>query len=62
MTVVLQVNGKVRQEFRMAASLSPDDMRERILEDPSTRRRLEGKNVVKVITVPGKLVNVVVKD
>jgi leucyl-tRNA synthetase len=62
MTVVLQVNGKVRQEFRMPASLSPDDMRERILEDPSTRRRLEGKNVVKVITVPGKLVNVVVKD
>jgi leucyl-tRNA synthetase len=62
MTVVLQVNGKVRQEFRMAASLSPDDMRERILEDPLTQRRLEGKNVVKVITVPGKLVNVVVKD
>ncbi len=62
MTVVLQVNGKVRHEFRMPASLSPDKMRERILRDPSTKKRLEGKNVIKVITVPGKLVNVVVKE
>jgi leucyl-tRNA synthetase len=61
MTVVLQVNGKVRHEFRMPASLSPDEMRERILQDPSTKKRLEGKTVTKVITVPGKLVNVVVK-
>jgi len=62
MTVVLQVNGKVRHEFRMPADLSPDEMQERILHDPATKKRLEGKNVIKVITVPGKLVNVVVRE
>jgi leucyl-tRNA synthetase len=62
MTVVLQVNGKVRQEFKMPADISPDEMRERILADPATKRRLDGKDVVKVITVPGKLVNVVVRN
>lgn len=62
MTVVLQVNGKVRRQFRMSADVSPDEMREKILADPATRKRLDGKHVLKVVTVPRKLVNVVVKD
>ncbi len=60
-TIVLQVNGKLREQFKVAAGLSKEELEKEIMSRPETQARLEGKEVVKVIAVPGKLVNVVVK-
>lgn len=59
-TLVLQVNGKVRDRITMPAGLSEDDARAAALSSEAVKRYLEGKEPQKVIVVPGKLVNVVV--
>ena len=61
-TIVLQINGKVREQFAAKAGLSKEDLQKDILSRPETMKRIEGKEVVKVIPIPGKLVNIVVKD
>lgn len=43
------------------SSLSREALTDQMLEDESVKALIEGKNVVKVIAVPGKLVNIVVK-
>jgi len=60
-TVVFQENGKVREQLKVPAGLSKDQLAERVLSDPAVAKRLEGKEILKVIAVPDKLVNVVVK-
>ena len=60
-TVVFQENGKVRERLEVPAGLSAEELQQRVLNHPAVRDRLEGKNVIKVVAVPGKLVNVVVK-
>ncbi|MDO4953135.1 MAG: leucine--tRNA ligase [Synergistaceae bacterium] len=60
-TIVLQVNGKLREQFKVAEGLSKEDLEKEIMSRPETQSRLEGKEIVKVIAVPGRLVNVVVK-
>ena len=59
--IVLQVNGKLRDRLVVAAELDEEGLREEALANPRVRQHIEGKQVVKVITVPGRLVNVVVK-
>ena len=61
-TIVLQVNGKLREQFSVPAGLSKDDLEKNIMDREETKKRIEGKEVVKVITVPGRLVNIVVKN
>jgi leucyl-tRNA synthetase len=62
-TIVVQVNGKKRAEV----AVSPPDidqdrlLADFVLSDQRVRRHLEGKEVIKNIYVPGKLVNLVVK-
>ncbi|MCX7827634.1 MAG: leucine--tRNA ligase [Thermanaerothrix sp.] len=60
-TVVFQVNGKVREGIIVPAGLSREELQRVVMDDPRVVKRLEGKEVVKVIAVPDKLVNVVVK-
>lgn len=59
--VVLQVNGKVRDRLMVPASLTPQEMEKVVLTMEKAQRAIEGKTLIKVITVPGKLVNIVVK-
>jgi leucyl-tRNA synthetase len=59
-TLVLQVNGKVRGRLTMPADLNEDQARTVALENDAVRRHLSGKAPKKVIYVAGKLVNVVV--
>jgi leucyl-tRNA synthetase len=61
-TIVLQVNGKLREQFSVPAGLSKEELEKNILAREETKKRIEGKEVVKVITVPGRLVNIVVKS
>ncbi|MDL2264743.1 class I tRNA ligase family protein, partial [Synergistaceae bacterium OttesenSCG-928-I11] len=60
-TVVLQVNGKVREQFELEPGLGKDELASRVMSMDATKARIEGKEIVKVIAVPDKLVNVVVK-
>ncbi|MFZ3170541.1 MAG: leucine--tRNA ligase [Carboxydocellales bacterium] len=58
--IVVQLNGKVREKLIVATNLSPQAMEEFVLGQAPVQALLEGKNVVKVICVPDKLVNIVV--
>ena len=59
--VVLQINGKVRDRVKIAADLDKEAMEQLVTELPRAKELTEGKTIVKVICVPGKLVNIVVK-
>jgi len=59
--IVLQVNGKVRGRLSVAFGTSEEELKKLALADPKVQPFLEGKQVVKVIVVPDKLVNIVVK-
>jgi leucyl-tRNA synthetase len=60
-TLVLQVNGKVRDRLTVPVGLSEEQARELTKTNPNIKRHTEGKEVVKVIYVPDKLLNIVVK-
>jgi leucyl-tRNA synthetase len=57
----VQVNGKLRSRVSVPADSPEDLVLERALADEKIRASLDGKQVVKKIVVPGKLVNVVIK-
>ncbi len=59
-TLVLQVNGKVRDRLIVAADVSEEDAKLLAMENPAVQRFLEGKTPRQVIYIKGKLVNVVV--
>ncbi len=60
-TIVVQLNGKVRERMLVPAGISAEEMKKLVLDQPKVQNMLEGKQVVKVVPVPGKLVNIVVK-
>ncbi|MZH02448.1 MAG: leucine--tRNA ligase [Nitrospinae bacterium] len=61
MLIVLQVNGKVRQKISVPSGISEDDLKARSLEDPKIQEWARGKEIKKVIVIPNKLVNIVIK-
>jgi len=58
--IPLQVNGKVRSKVTVAPDIDQEALKSAALADEKIRALIEGKKVVKVIVVPGKLVNIVV--
>ena len=59
--VVIQVNGKLRGRIYVAFGTSREDLEKKAMQDSKIRSLLDGKQVVKVVVVPDKLVNIVVK-
>lgn len=59
--VVFQVNGKVRAKDQAASDISKDDLEALALANETIQSNLEGLDIVKVIVLPGKLVNIVAK-
>ncbi|WP_313972215.1 leucine--tRNA ligase [uncultured Selenomonas sp.] len=59
--IVLQINGKVRDKLTVPANIEPQEMEKLALAQPKVVELTAGKTVVKVICVPKKLVNIVVK-
>jgi leucyl-tRNA synthetase len=59
--IPVQINGKLRSRIVVAADATEDVLRERALADEKIRAAIAGKQVVKVIVVPGKLVNIVIR-
>ncbi len=60
--MVVQVNGKLRATLDVAANLSQDEMKEIALSNQNVKQNIEGKEIVKIICVGNKLVNIVVKQ
>ena len=60
-TVVVQINGKVRGKFERPAGLGREELQAGILAEKFIQDKISGKDIVKVIVVPDKLVNIVVK-
>ena len=60
-TLVVQINGKVKDKIEVDEGLSQDEMKEKALASEKIKAQIEGKTVVKTIVVPKKLVNIVVK-
>ncbi len=59
--IVVQVNGKLRAKLMLSADMDKAQVESQALTDENVAKFTEGKNVVKVIVVPNKLVNIVVK-
>ena len=60
-TIAVQVNGKVRGSFEIAKDSEQALVEKTALELPNVAKHLEGMNVVKVIVIPNRIVNIVVK-
>jgi len=59
MLVVIQVNGKLRDRMSVPVSFGEEDLKQGALDRARVRIFTEGKQVKKIVVVPGKLVNVV---
>ena len=59
--IVVQIKGKVRAKLVVAKDLSREELQKIALADEKIKSEIAGKEVVKVISVPNKLVNIVVK-
>lgn len=60
-TMMIQVNGKVRDQVTVAADISDGELETAVLSREKVQRFVNGQSVKKVIIVPGRLVNVVVE-
>ncbi|MDR1058019.1 MAG: class I tRNA ligase family protein, partial [Treponema sp.] len=60
-TIVVQVNGKIREKFSSPAGAAREDLEKQALALPGVLKWTGGKTPVKVISVPDKLINIVIK-
>ncbi len=60
-TLVVQVNGKVRDRLTLPTSVTEAEAREKALGSDKVKAHLEGKSIANVVYVPSRLINVVVK-
>lgn len=59
--VVVQINGKIRDKIMISKDATPEDMESVAMSSEKVNEAIEGKTVIKVICVPGKLINIVIK-
>jgi leucyl-tRNA synthetase len=60
-TLIVQVNGKVRDRIEVPADITEEQAKELALTSPGARRHLDGRQVIKIVYAPGRLVNIVVQ-
>jgi leucyl-tRNA synthetase len=59
--LVCQVNGKVRDRVQASADADPETLKDLCRAAPNVRAHVDGKEILKEVVVPGKLVNLVVR-
>jgi leucyl-tRNA synthetase len=59
LTVIVQVNGKLRAKLTVSKDIAADDVKRMAIEEENVQKYLEGKEPTKIIYVPGRLVNIV---
>lgn len=57
----VQVNGKLRASIKVNVNESEDETKEKALNNENVLKHISGKEIVKVIVIPGKIVNIVIK-
>ncbi|MBC8264741.1 MAG: class I tRNA ligase family protein, partial [Anaerolineales bacterium] len=60
-TLVVQINGKVRDRLEVPVDIGEEEAKEMALASGGVQRHLEGLEIKKVVYVPGRLVNIVAK-
>ena len=58
---MVQINGKLRNRISVPVDATQEETKERVLTDEATKKWTQGKEVKKVIVVPKKLVNIVLR-
>lgn len=61
-TIAVQVNGKVRATITISIEDQEEAIKEKALSEENVKKYLEGKEIIKTIVIPNKIVNIVVKD
>ena len=59
--IVVQINGKIKEKLVVTLDMSKEEIEKLALENERIKSLIDGKNIVKVIVVPKKLVNIVVR-
>ena len=57
----VQVNGKLRASIKVNVNDSEDVMKEKAMAEENVKKFIDGKEIVKVIAIKGRIVNIVVK-
>ena len=60
--MIVQVNGKVRGKIEIDTNTSKEEMEKLALEIDNVKKFIDGKEIVKIITIQSKIVNIVVKE
>ena len=61
MTLVIQVNGRVRETTEVTSGIDESEIERLALDLPNVKKHIDGKNVIKTIYIKGKLINIVVQ-
>lgn len=59
--IVVQINGKIKEKLMVDSKLDKKGLEDFVMANENVIAHIEGKNVMKVIPIPGRLVNIVVK-
>ncbi|AYE38630.1 leucine--tRNA ligase [Companilactobacillus zhachilii] len=59
--IIVQVNGKLRDKLQVANGTAKEELEKLATTDEKVQKFIDGKNIVKVIVIPNKIVNIVVK-
>ncbi|HIS11829.1 MAG TPA: class I tRNA ligase family protein [Candidatus Onthocola stercoravium] len=57
----VQVNGKLRSSIKISINEDEESIKSKALSEENVKRHIDGKEVVKIIVIPGRIVNIVVK-
>ena len=60
-TIGVQVNGKLRGEITISMNEDEESIKEKAMQEPNVIKFIEGKEIVKVIVIKGRIVNIVIK-
>lgn len=60
-TVGIQVNGKLRGTITVPTDAAEDEIKNKAFEEENVKRHIDGKEIVKIIVIKGKIVNIVIK-
>lgn len=59
--IVVQINGKIKEKLMVDSNLDKKGLEDFVMSNENVINLIDGKNVIKVIPIPGRLVNIVVK-
>ena len=60
--VVIQINGKLRSKINVPADISREELSKMAMRDEKVQKHIQGREVVKTVIIPQKLVNIVIKS